>query len=493
MHRSVTTLCVILAGLESPLSVGAQSVSAARETTTVRSYDGRSMSGEIIRLSVPERRSRPIRTITLAAYRLPTTAEQPGAPIVFLMGGPGIPGSVMAAVPPYYTLFERLRAIADVIIVDQRGLGRSTPIIDCPFDGTLSDSAFLVEGLLAATLRRQVAACAEHWRREGADPTAYTTLESADDINDLRKALGVDRIDLLAFSYGTRLALAVLQRHEAHVGRIVLQGVNGPGLVLKRPVATTRKLQLLSQLLHHDTLWQQTTDLLAAARVARDRLATAPAAVTIVDQRSGQSKQLIVGRYGFDAMVNLNLDDRRLPALLVSVAGGDDRLLTRFAEATWNGLTTGSIGLMARAVNCAADRPGSRWALIAREAGEAPFGRPVDNEVLTDDFCGAVGYRTPAVEFSGRLHSAVPAMLLTGTLDATTPGENARAVASGLPNAIVLDIVNAAHEGLPMPQVHDIIIDFLQGRDVRGRSIVGDPPHFPAVEAALAPAPRRGP
>ena len=44
-----------------------------------------------------------------------------------------------------------------------------------------------------------------------------------------------------------------------------------------------------------------------------------------------------------------------VPALLVSVAAGDDRVLARFTEATWNGLATGTVGLMARAVNCAAE------------------------------------------------------------------------------------------------------------------------------------------
>jgi pimeloyl-ACP methyl ester carboxylesterase len=466
-------------------------VAVARETTTVRSYDGRTMSGELIRIPVPERRPAS-RTITLTALRLPATAERPGNPIVFLMGGPGIPGTAMPPIPPYFTLFDRLRSIADVIIVDQRGLGRSMPGLDCPMGRTLPDSLFLAPGQLAAALRTEVAACAEHWRGEGVDPTAYTTLESADDIDELRSALGAERIDILAFSYGTRLALAVLQRHKTHIGRVVLQGVNGPGLVLKRPLAVARKLELLGQAIAQDSLWPHNTDLPAAARTARERLAATPATITIVERASGQSKQLLISRYGFDAIVGLNLDDRRLPALLVSVALGDDRLLTRFAEATWNGVATGTVGLMARAVNCAADRPQTRWRLIAQDAVAAPFGAPVDNEFLTDDFCAAVGYRTAPVEFGNPVRSPVPALLLTGTLDATNPVENARDVAAGLNNAVLLDILNTAHEGLPVPAVQDVIVEFLRGRDVRGRRVAADPPRFPTVEAALVAPARRG-
>lgn len=92
------------------------------------------MPAEVIRITVPERRLRPGRTITVAALRIPTTAERPGRPVVFLMGGPGIPRSAMALVPSYFTLFQRLRELADVVIVDQRSLGRSEPAIDCPVD-----------------------------------------------------------------------------------------------------------------------------------------------------------------------------------------------------------------------------------------------------------------------------------------------------------------------------------------------------------------------
>jgi pimeloyl-ACP methyl ester carboxylesterase len=170
------------------------------------------MPAELLRLAVPERRTQSGPTLTLAALRLGTTAENPGAPIVFLMGGPGIPGSVMARVPPYFSLFQRLRGISDVIIVDQRGIGSSEPVLECPTDSILPTDAFVnIEGLVSA-LRARLAACAQRWGAEGFDANAFNTIESADDIDDLRRALGASRIDLLAFSYGTRLALAVLQR-----------------------------------------------------------------------------------------------------------------------------------------------------------------------------------------------------------------------------------------------------------------------------------------
>lgn len=458
----------------------------------LQSYDGRTMPATFVRIVVPERRAGPERTITVTALRLSTTAEHPGYPIVFLMGGPGIPATVMAPIPPYFSLFQRLRELADVIIVDQRGIGRSEPGIDCPFSEPLPPELFVARNQMVAAIRRQVASCASHWRAEGADLSAYNTIESADDIDALRKALGVERIDLLAFSYGSRLALAIVQRHGDHVGRVVLQGVNGPGLVLKRPAPIARKLRRVGELLDQDSGWHGPTDLLAATHKARARLTRRPPMVSVTDRRSGQPVRFQISRAGFDAIVGMNLDDRRLPALLVSVAGGDDRVLTRFAEAAWNGLGGGTVGLLARAVNCAADRPDSRWRIIARESDTAPFGPPIDNEFLTNNFCRAVGYDAPPVEFVGPVISSVPALLLTGTLDASNPVENARDVARGLANAVLLDVENAAHEALPVPAVQDVVVDFLRGGNVRGRRLVAEPPHFATIEEALKPGPERG-
>jgi pimeloyl-ACP methyl ester carboxylesterase len=461
------------------------------ESTTVRSYDGRTMPGELVRIAVPLRRASPDPSITVAALRLSATATQPGRPVVFLMGGPGIPGTAMAPVPPYFSLFQRLRESGDVIIVDQRGIGRSEPALDCPADGALPTDAFLHTNRLVAALRERVAACAEQWRARGIDPTAFNTLESADDIADVLTALRIEKVDLLAFSYGTRLALAFLQRHEARVGRVVLQGVNGPGLVVKRAGPVARKLQRLGDLLGQDSTWLGQADLLVAARAARSRLERAPAAVVISDARSGRRVELLIGRSGFDAIVSLNLDDARLPALLVSVAAGDDRVLARFVDAAWNGLQSGKVGLMARAVNCAADRPIERWELAARESTVAPFGSSIDNEFLTDAFCQGVGYRSPAVEFPRPLRSAAPVLMLTGTLDATNPVENARDVARGLPNAVVLEVENAAHEALTAPAVQDVVVQFLGSTDVRGRTISVSRPHFASIAEAVQGTPIR--
>ena len=172
-----------------PADTIAQTKALTRTDTTIRSFDGREMKGEVLRLTVPERHQRPARTLTLGALRFPATTAKPGRPIVFLMGGPGIPGSVMTPIPPYFTLFQKLRELGDVIIVDQRGIGLSTPNIDCPSSGALPTSVFADTAQLISFIRNQISICAARQRSRNIEPTAYSTVESADDVNALHKFL----------------------------------------------------------------------------------------------------------------------------------------------------------------------------------------------------------------------------------------------------------------------------------------------------------------
>lgn len=492
MHQARLLTLLVCASLAPTLS-NAQSTSLVRRDTTVKSFDGREMRGEVLELTVPERHARPAKTLKVGALRFPAATANSGKPIVFLMGGPGIPGSVMAPIPPYFTLFQKLRDLGDVIIVDQRGIGLSTPHLECPAKGSLPPDAFVETDRLVSFLRDQVSICVAVQRTKGIEPTAYNTVESANDVDALRKALKVDKVDLVAFSYGTRWALSIADRHPTHVGRMVLQGVNGPGLVVKRPSGVSRKLSRINTLLKADSAWGTTVDLTSAAQRARTRLASSPTTVTIADRRTGAQTRVLVGREGLDAIVALSLDDARLPALITSVANGDDRLLARFVEASWNGFASNPVAVMPRAVNCAADRPLTRWTLVEAESKTAPFGEPIDNAFLRSRFCTSIGYVGKTTEFSRTFRSSIPALLLTGALDATNPIENANDVARNLSGATMLEIGNAAHEALPIDAVQQVIVDFLKGANVRGRTVSASVPRFPTLAEALQPQPRRGP
>jgi pimeloyl-ACP methyl ester carboxylesterase len=141
---------------------------------------------------------------------------------------------------------------------------------------------------------------------------------------------------------------------------------------------------------------------------------------------------------------------------------------------------------MARAVNCAADRPAARWRSVRAASDSAPFGMPIDNEFLTDEFCRVLGFQSAAVEFARPVTAPIPILLVTGTLDATNPVENAVEIARHLPGATLLEVENAAHESLPVPAVQDVVVAFFQGAPVRAERIRVTPPRYPGIEAAAA-------
>lgn len=446
---------------------------------TLRTFDGKEYPAEVGRMAVPEDRARPAgRRIALGFVRLRSTSATPEDPVVFLMGGPGIPASVIARVPVYDALFQRLRERSDVLLLDQRGLGLSSPVLECPPGARLPGEVFASRRVLVRELTRRTAACAASWRARGTDPAAFTTVASADDVDDLRRALGAPRIRIVAFSYGTRLALAVVQRHGDHVGRVVLAGTNGPDNSLKLPSTLDHKLEQLGRLVARDpALGPAVPDLRGLLREQLARLAHAPLRLQLPDTAAG-APTVTVGPDGLRTIVNLHLDDPGMPAMLLALSRGDHAPLARMAAKDYAGLGNTATGLMARAINCASDRSERRWRRIRREAPGAVLGNPIDNEFLSEEFCRSVGRRAWAPEFPEPVRSSVPALFITGTLDSNTPPSNAEEVRRGFPNGVHLLVENGGHETLPIADVQAAVADFLAGRDVSGRRLGTVPPRF---------------
>src|SRR5262245_45649790 len=163
---------------------------------------------DLQKLTVLEDRGKPDgRKIELAYVRLKSTASQPGSPIVYLDGGPGGSGIGLYRIDEYRAMFDALRAAGDVILLSQRGTGFSTPRLTCSGSGgTVPTDVFLSAQRMTEILAPRIIACAGEWRGKGVDLAAYNTEASADDLEDLRKALGVPKISLFGFSYGTHLA-----------------------------------------------------------------------------------------------------------------------------------------------------------------------------------------------------------------------------------------------------------------------------------------------
>ncbi|MDE2398072.1 MAG: alpha/beta fold hydrolase, partial [Burkholderiales bacterium] len=159
---------------------------------------------------------------------LPALARRPlPDPVFFFAGGPGQSAIDLAA--QVAALLARFSNRRDIVLVDQRGTGRSAPL-DCGDDAPGEPLARSLDpARLVATMR----ACRERLGRLAwGDLRQFTTSIAVQDFDAVRARLGAERIDLVGVSYGTRVALEYLRQFPGHVRRVVLDGVVPPSLVL---------------------------------------------------------------------------------------------------------------------------------------------------------------------------------------------------------------------------------------------------------------------
>lgn len=168
-------------------------------------------------LSVPEDRAHPEgRHLALPIIVVPATRAG-GVPLFELLGGPG--AAATTAAPEFTTELAALRELGDVVLIDQRGTGVGPSSLACP---ELDDiSADVVPDAAARRHCRDSLA-------QRADLRFYGTVEVARDLEEARVALGYERINIEALSYGTRLAQTYLRMFPGRVHAAVLFGTIAP-------------------------------------------------------------------------------------------------------------------------------------------------------------------------------------------------------------------------------------------------------------------------
>ena len=173
---------------------------------------------------MPEDRAKPDGrklAIFVAVLKANTLSPQPD-PLLIVAGGPGQAASALA---PFASRLIEVRRTRDVVLVDQRGTGRSAPL-DCAAFKPDDDAkdALDVDPLPKAR------ACVEELRGRGIDLAQYTTAAWIADLEAVREALGVPRWNLWGGSYGSRVALEYVRRHPQRVRTAILDGVAPPSL-----------------------------------------------------------------------------------------------------------------------------------------------------------------------------------------------------------------------------------------------------------------------
>ena len=446
------------------------------------------LRAQLGRLTVPLNRARPGGSAEIVFVRLQAGEGRPGAPIVYLEGGPGGSGIAIARHPASLAGVARLAEIADVILLDQRGVGMSTPRAVCRPSAPLEIHERLGDrNAILARIEKNTRACVEEWTAKGVDVSGFTNRQSAADLEDLRKALGVPKISLFGFSYGTHLALAAIRDFGRNIERAVLVGTEGPNHTRKLPSTLDTQLAKLSLLAARDaSIGREVPDLPALLARVLAKLEKEPMPVTITDRAQKKEVQVAIGadalRYILITDIGDGNDFTVLPALLLSIERGDPSILAWFVEKRYNRITGGT-DLMQIGMECSSGATANRDRQIGRESETSLFGNAMNFPY--PEVCAAFPPVDLGDAFRGPLVSDVPILFISGTLDSNTPPFQAEELRWGMPRAVHLIVPNAGHEDtLPNAEVQSAIRDFFAGKDVSGRHIALPTPDFASVEEA---------
>ncbi len=440
-------------------------------------------------LLVPENRKDPgSNLIELAFVRFKSTSKTPGPPIVYLAGGPGGSG-IGAAYGSRFPLFMALREIGDVIAFDQRGTGYSKPNLGCyerlaiPLDIPPSRQAVIEE------LRKNVRGCIYYWNDlQRVDLTGYNTNESADDLEDLRKALGAPKISLWSISYGTHLALTAIRRHPKSIDRAILAGTEGPDHTYKVPSNIQKHLEDLAAVIKADPeIGKDIPDFLGLMKSVFDRLDAKPEVVEITDPRTKQKVKVIVTKFVFQNIVANNIGTgvtASFPAGFYRASKGD---FTNAAQLWLNNSRQGIGSAMSYMLDCASGQTAARRERIQQEA-KGTLLEDLSN-LPFPEICEE--WKAPDLgdDFRSLVRSDVPVLFISGTLDARTPVGNAEEYRKGFPNSTHIIIEGAVHSDplfLSSPKILEGMIEFLRGQPVSVTKIAGPPMKFAPLLATPA-------
>jgi len=400
------------------------------------------------------------RKIRLAIVVLPSvSSDVHGDPLVFLAGGPGQAAAQMASL--VQPMFRKIQRTRDIVLVDQRGTGKSNPL-NCRGGGdslrelTEPDTAGLDD------LRNCLA-------RLPGDPRFYTTDIAMDDLDDVRAWLGYDRVNLYGGSYGTRAALVYVRRHGAHVRSMVLDGV--APMDMRLPMYAARDAQRALDKLYEDCLRDDACrgaypQLPQRTRTLFARLDARPARVKVAHPRTGVVEEIeitskLVASIVFKALYS-PLTASILPSLIERAEHDDFQGLLALAFAGESSTDMMSLG-MQLSVLCSEDSPRYVQEDITREAAGTLFG----TRLLTGQVAACRFWPKGRVDdaYYAPVTSPLPALVLSGELDPVTPPTWGLEVVKHLPNGRHVVMPGTGHGVAATACGNRLVTEFIEKGD----------------------------
>jgi pimeloyl-ACP methyl ester carboxylesterase len=419
-------------------------------------------------LEVPEDRAHPEqRRIRLRVAVVPSLARSPQPdPLFLLAGGPG--QAATEAFGPLLPAFDRVHRTRDLVLVDQRGTGSSNPL-QCEI---AKEDAPLAEQLRAEERDSDGAmrACLGKW---DADPRWYTTSIAMKDLDEVRDALGYDRINLWGGSYGTRAALVYIREHGGHVRTATLDGVAPTDLALPLWFArdAQRALDLLFDACAQDSGCASAyPDLRGTFAKLLGDLQRAPAKAAVLDPITGRPTDVTITRDSFTTALRGILYQPDLavlvPLTIARAARGDFGPFVAEAAGLQRGFARSlALGLLF-SVACAEDVPTFTDADIERAAAGTFLGPGFIKRFA--HVCSFWPRGEVAKGFHDPVKSDVPVLLLSGELDPVTPPSWAENAARTLSRHLSIVVPGVGHGATSEGCTAQLVARFIEAGTLDG-------------------------
>ncbi|UVI38411.1 alpha/beta fold hydrolase [Qipengyuania spongiae] len=392
---------------------------------------------------------------------VPASGRSTQAPVAMLPGGPGL-GGVQAG-PGIEGMFGPMHADRDILLIDQRGTGRSNPLT-CPEEN--KDAA----GQLAARTEEEVVRCRDVLSTK-ADLTRYHTREAVLDMEMVRAALGYPELDLFGMSYGTRVALDYLRLHPDRVGETVIRAAAPPSMML--PFHTPRDSQdafdaLVATCRAQSACEARHPDLEAALAKTLLLVDERPQPVSIVHPGTGEKIETVIDRDALGAalfaMLYIPQNYVQLPPLLEEASTGDFSPLFQAAAPFLFGVGDQVAWGMRWSVICGEDVRQIDLANIGAATAGTFMGRDtVEQEVMA---CSHWPEANIPEDYLKPVTSDKPVLIISGELDPVAGERWGEDIARTLANAVHLVAEGASHYP-PLPGCTlRLMHEFFDGADL---------------------------
>lgn len=440
------------------LAVAASTAGAAAplEPCRLRGVEHEALCGRLARPLDPTRPDGPTVDIHYAVLPALARNKKPD-PVFFFAGGPG--QSAIDLAGPMSRLFARLSNRRDIVLIDQRGTGRSAPLLCAKVDPTRPLREIADPAAMAARLQR----CRQDLQQlPHGDLRQYTTPIAMADADAVRQALGVAQVNVIGGSYGTRAVLEYVRQFPASVRRAVIDGVAPPDMVLPATFSPDGQAAFDALLVSCEREAACQARFPDLRGTWRSLVAGLPREVTLLHPVTGQPEELAVTREMAASLLRAPLYvpalASALPLAISEAAAGRFEALFGLAGAMAG--RRGSFDLaegMHFSVVCAEDLPGLDAAadIPGPDLGDG-FAR------LYREVCAGWPRGSVPQAFYTMPPAPAPTLVLSGGIDPVTPPRHGERAAKALgANARHVVVPNAGHGVIALGCMRDVLFRFI--------------------------------